>query len=71
MDYTPGAMINAQRESWEPIFQRPMSLGTRCHQLAMYIIYTSPLQMLSDAPSNYYREPVCMEFLKQVPTSLG
>ena len=67
MDYTPGAMINAQRESWEPIFQRPMSLGTRCHQLAMYIIYTSPLQMLSDAPSNYYREPLCMEFLRQVP----
>ena len=67
MDYTPGAMINAQKASWKPIFERPMSLGTRCHQLAMYVVYTSPLQMLSDAPSNYYREPVCMEFLKQVP----
>ncbi len=67
MDYTPGAMINAQRESWHPVFQRPMSLGTRCHQLAMYVVFTSPLQMLSDAPSNYYREPACMEFLKQVP----
>ena len=67
MDYTPGAMINAQKESWRPIFERPMSLGTRCHQLAMYVVFTSPLQMLSDAPSNYYREPVCMEFLKQVP----
>jgi alpha-glucosidase len=68
MDYTPGAMLNAQRESWAPVFQRPMSLGTRCHQLAMYVVFTSPLQMLSDAPSNYYREPQCMEFLKQVPT---
>jgi alpha-glucosidase len=67
MDYTPGAMINAQAESWAPIFQRPMSLGTRCHQLAMYIVYTSPLQMLSDVPSNYYREPECMEFLQYVP----
>jgi alpha-glucosidase len=67
MDYTPGAMINAQKESWKPIFERPMSLGTRCHQLAMYVVYTSPLQMLSDAPSNYYREPACMEFLRQVP----
>jgi alpha-glucosidase len=67
MDYTPGAMINAQKESWKPVFERPMSLGTRCHQLAMYVVFTSPLQMLSDAPSNYYREPVCMEFLKQVP----
>ena len=68
MDYTPGAMLNAQRESWAPIFQRPMSLGTRCQQLAMYVVYTSPLQMLADAPSNYYREPDCMEFLKQVPS---
>ncbi len=67
MDYTPGAMINAQKASWRPIFERPMSLGTRCHQLAMYVVFTSPLQMLSDAPSNYYREPECMEFLKQVP----
>lgn len=67
MDYTPGAMINAQKDSWKPIFERPMSLGTRCHQLAMYVVFTSPLQMLADAPSNYYREPECMEFLKQVP----
>ena len=67
MDYTPGAMLNAQKESWRPIFDRPMSLGTRCHQLAMYVVFTSPLQMLSDAPSNYYREPECMEFLQQVP----
>jgi len=68
MDYTPGAMLNAQRNSWAPFFERPMSLGTRCHQLAMYVVFTSPLQMLSDAPSNYYREPVCMEFLRQVPS---
>jgi len=67
MDYTPGAMINAQRDCWAPIFQRPMSLGTRCHQLAMYVVFSSPLQMLSDAPSNYYREPECMEFLSKVP----
>jgi alpha-glucosidase len=68
MDYTPGAMINAQADSWAPIFQRPMSLGTRCHQLAMYVVFTSPLQMLSDSPSNYYREPECMEFLLHVPS---
>lgn len=67
MDYTPGAMLNAQRSAWMPVFQRPMSLGTRCHQLAMYVVFTSPLQMLSDAPSNYYRQPECMEFLRQVP----
>jgi alpha-glucosidase len=68
MDYTPGAMINAPKAGFRPIFNRPMSLGTRCQQLAMYVVYESPLQMLSDSPSNYLREPESMEFLAAVPT---
>ena len=68
MDYTPGAMVNAQQASFVPIFEQPMSQGTRCHQLAMYVVYESPLQMLADNPSNYLREPEAMEFLAPVPT---
>src|SRR5205809_2471938 len=68
MDYTPGAMLNAQKDSFAAIFHHPMSLGTRCHQLAMYIVYESPLQMLADSPSNYLREPQVMDFLAPVPT---
>jgi alpha-glucosidase len=68
MDFTPGAMLNAQKDSFRPIHDRPMSLGTRCHQLAMYVVYESPLQMLSDSPSNYLREPQMMEFLAPVPS---
>ena len=68
MDYTPGAMINAQRKNFKAVFTRPMSMGTRCHQLAMYVVFESPLQMLADSPSNYLREPECMEYLKDVPT---
>ena len=68
MDFTPGAMINAQKASFAAIHERPMSLGTRCHQLAMYVVYESPLQMLADSPSNYLREPETMEFLKPVPS---
>jgi alpha-glucosidase len=68
MDFTPGAMLNAQKVSFAPVFNRPMSLGTRCHQLAMYVVYESPLQMLSDSPSNYLREPKIMEFLGPVPS---
>jgi alpha-glucosidase len=68
MDFTPGAMLNAQKKSFAQIFDRPMSLGTRCHQLAMYVVYESPLQMLADSPSNYLREPEAMEFLAAVPT---
>src|SRR5207247_9733234 len=50
-----GAMRNATKTTFAPIFQQPMALGTRCHQLAMYVVFESPLQMLSDSPSNYLR----------------
>ncbi len=68
MDYTPGAMLNATRKTFAPIFEHPMALGTRCHQLAMYVVFESPLQMLSDSPTNYIREPEAMEFLSPVPS---
>lgn len=67
MDYTPGAMINATKQSFRSIWQNPMSQGTRCHQLAMYVNFESPLQMLADNPTHYYKEPECMEFLSNVP----
>jgi alpha-glucosidase len=68
MDYTPGGMLNATKNTFAPIFNRPMALGTRCQQLAMYVVYESPLQMLSDSPSNYMREPEVMDFLGPVPS---
>jgi alpha-glucosidase len=68
MDFTPGAMLNASRANFAAIHDRPMSLGTRCHQLGMYVVFESPLQMLSDSPSNYLREPEMMEFLAPVPS---
>ena len=68
MDYTPGAMINAQENNFQVVYTRPMSMGTRCHQLAMYVVYESPLQMLSDSPSHYLREKECLEFLSHVPS---
>jgi alpha-glucosidase len=68
MDYTPGAMRNATKANFAPLMHRPMSLGTRCQQLAMYVVYESPLQMLADSPSNYMREPEAMELLSRVPT---
>jgi alpha-glucosidase len=68
MDYTPGAMNNAQEKDFKPIFDTPMSMGTRCHQLAMFVAYESPLQMLCDSPTKYYKELDCMKFLSDVPT---
>jgi len=68
MDYTPGAMRNATQKTFAPINPQPMALGTRCHQLAMYVVYEAPLQMLSDSPTNYLREHEIMDFLGPVPT---
>jgi len=68
LDFTPGAMRNATKQTFAPIGSQPMAMGTRCQQLAMYVIYEAPLQMLSDSPSNYMREPESMEFLSAVPT---
>ncbi len=68
MDYTPGAMVNAQKENFSIIWNRPMSMGTRAHQVAMYVVYESPLQMLCDNPSNYLREDETTKFIAQIPT---
>jgi alpha-glucosidase len=68
MDFTPGGMLNAQKNAFAVVPSEPMTLGTRCNQMAMYVVYNSPLQMLCDMPTHYLREPECMEFLKAVPT---
>lgn len=68
MDFTPGAMLNSTRIGFAKNFDLPSSQGTRCRQLAMYAIYESPLQMLADSPTNYLREPECLEFLSAVPS---
>lgn len=68
MDFTPGGMLNVQKNAWSAVPGEPMTLGTRCNQLAMYVLYESPLQMLCDMPTHYYREPEAMEFLRNVPT---
>ncbi len=69
MDYTPGAMRNFNKRDFHPIGKNPGSQGTRCQQLAMYVVFESPLQMLADSPSQYRKEPECLEFLRQVPVT--
>lgn len=68
-DYTPGAFLNATRDSFAPSKDAPMSQGTRCHQLAEYVVFDAPLQMLCDSPSRYEADPACAEFLYRVPTA--
>lgn len=68
MDYTQGAMRNASKGNYRPVNSEAMSQGTRCRQLAEYIVFNSPLTMLCDSPSNYMKEPECLEFISEVPT---
>lgn len=69
VDYTPGAMRNATRKDFKPIYYNPMSQGTRCHQLAAYIVHDSPLTMLSDTPEAYRKERECLDFISSVPNT--
>lgn len=68
MDFTPGAMLNAQEKDYAISWSNPMSQGTRCHQVAMYVVYEAPLQMLSDNPSNLRKEAETSEFISKIPT---
>lgn len=68
MDYTQGAMRNATKQNYYPVNSEPMSQGTRCRQLATYVIFESPLNMLCDNPSNYMREEECTRFIATIPT---
>ena len=67
VDYTQGAMLNAGRK-YVPNRSEPMSQGTRCHQLGMYVTYESPFNMLCDTPIHYEREKECTDFIASVPT---
>jgi alpha-glucosidase len=67
LDYTPGAMKNYNKANFRAIYGEPMSQGTRCHQLAMYIVYEAPFSMLSDNPTSYSREPESVHFIAGVP----
>ena len=67
-DYTPGAFLNGTRETFVPNKRAPMSQGTRCRQLAEYVVFDAPMQMLCDGPSRYEADPSCSEFIYRVPT---
>lgn len=69
MDYTPGAMKNATPATYNSDWSNPMSQGTRAHQVAMYVIYDAPLQMLADSPSKYMKEQETTDFITQIPTT--
>ena len=69
VDFTPGAMRNATRSDWKPMYSNPYSQGTRCHQLAHYIVHDSPFSMLADSPTAYIENQECTDFITSLPSA--
>lgn len=69
VDYTQGAMRNANKGNFRAIYSIPMSQGTRAHQVATYVVFDSPLVMLCDTPTNYIEEPEVTSFIARMPVA--
>lgn len=68
MDYEPGILDNATKKTFRPIGDKVMSMGTRMHQAAMFVVYESPIQLFSGNPSQGFLEPEFMELVGSIPT---
>jgi alpha-glucosidase len=68
LDYTPGGFDNVTAAEFAPREKNPMVLGTRAHQLALFVLFESPLQVVADQPQTYQGQKE-FEFIKAVPTS--
>ncbi len=69
MDYTPGGMQYLNRDDWRPIFNRPFTQGTRMQQLALYVLFYAPLQMLADSPMLYEQDPKITGLISSIPVN--
>ena len=68
MDYHLGGFRSVNRDQFKPSVIKPSVLGTRCHHLAMYVVFENPMPMVCDAPTAYEGQPG-FEFIRQVPTT--
>ena len=69
MDYTPGAMLSMQPESYCGNRPNAASIGTRAYQMALFVLFETGLQMLADNPTLYYRNDECTRFISRVPVT--
>ena len=67
MDYIPATMRNSTKDNFRPVGDYPMGQGTRAHSIALFVVLSSPMTMLPDSPSDYYREKECTEFISRIP----
>jgi alpha-glucosidase len=69
MDYIPGTVRNSTKDNFRPVGDYPMGIGTRAHAMALWVVLNSPMTMLPDSPSDYYREAECTEFMARLPVT--
>ena len=67
VDFTPGGMINVQPQDNHSTSAVAMASGTRAYQMALYVMFSTGLQMLADCPTRYYQNPDCTEYIASVP----
>ena len=67
VDFTPGAMRNGTKQDWKAIYTKPISMGTRCHQAACYVVQDSPFTMLADSPTNYEADETYTQYIASIP----
>ncbi|HEY4045806.1 MAG TPA: glycoside hydrolase family 97 protein [Acidobacteriaceae bacterium] len=68
LDYTPGGFNNVTEDEFAGRDVSPMIMGTRAQQLALYVVFQTPFQMVSDSPQAYANQPA-FQFIREVPTS--
>lgn len=67
-DFTPGGFRNTHLNEMKIRNTLPFVVGTRCHEMALYVIYNEPLKMLSDATTTYAKEMECFKMINEIPT---
>jgi alpha-glucosidase len=68
VDYHLGGFRAAGREKFEPRDLNPLLMGTRCHQLALYVVFDNPMPMVADTPDAYEGQ-AGFDFIAEVPTT--
>ncbi|MCR5181172.1 MAG: glycoside hydrolase family 97 protein [Bacteroidaceae bacterium] len=66
-DFTPGGMFNAQPGIYASRRPNSAAMGTRCFQMALYVVLESGVQMLADNPTRYYQNEDCARYIASVP----
>ena len=68
VDFHLGGFRSVARAQFEPRDRAPLVMGTRCHHLALYVVYENPMPMVADSPAAY-QDQTGFDFIRKVPTT--